>query len=288
MSLKAIYKTEEEIPEGLAEHYTEQADGSYKIKLEGGVKTQADIDRVKASLEKERDTNEELTKKLSKYPDDFDPDKWDKVKDIDPDNPPSGGKIDPKDEAAFNKAVSEAVREKERELKDKLDKEYEAKEEKLKEKETTLLERFKKDWIKQKLAEKYGFNDPKRLRWLLLDIETGELPDLKRAIDSIEVTEDNGDMRIVGGDLKDPDGALEVLERVASKDVVKDYKPASDNSGGGASNNGAASKSEANKLKKEDGSLNITAAGKMYRENPEKAKSLMRQAGFDPEKYFKE
>lgn len=69
---------------------------------------------------------------------------------------------------------------------------------------------------------------------------------------------------------------------------MKDYKPASDNSGGGASNNGAASKSEANKLKKEDGSLNITAAGKMYRENPEKAKSLMRQAGFDPEKYFKE
>lgn len=288
MSLKAVYNTQAEIPEGLSSYFKEQADGTFKLDLDGDFKTQADIDRVKASLDKQRDINEDLTRKLSKLPDDFDADKWDKVKDLDPDNLPKGGKFDPDDEKAFNKAVSEAVREKEREIKKNLEDDFNSKKAELEAKEKSMLERYKKDWVKNKLAEKHGFSDPKRLRWFMLDVDNDVLPDMKRALDSIEVIEEEGQLKIVGGDLKDPDGAYDVLERIVEKDVVKDYKPASDNSGGGASTNGAAGdKSAASKLKKADGTMNITVASKMYQENPEKAKSAMRQAGFDPDKFFK-
>lgn len=287
-SLKATYETKEEIPSGLEQYYKEQADGSFKISLEGGVKTQADVDRVKEALKKQRDINEDLEKSMSDLPKDFDAEKWDKLKDLDPDNLPSGGKLDPDDEKEFNKRVSEAVREKERDIKEANKKVLEQQQEELRKKEEKLLDRYKKDWVKSKLAEKYGFTDPKRLRWFLLDIENDELPDMKRAMDSIDVIEEDGGLKIVGGDLKDPDGAVEVLERIASKDVVKDYKPASDNTGGSAANNGTGvGDAGVKKLKKEDGTLNITEAGRLYRENPEKAKSMIKQAGFNPDKYFK-
>lgn len=286
MGLKAIYQTKEEIPEGLPDHYKEQADGTYKLDLEGDFKTQDDVDRAMAAMEKQKNQRIELQKELDKFKD-VDLQKWEKVRDLDPDNLPTGGTIDPKDEQAFNRKVAEAVREKERELKEASDEILRKEKDKLQQKEKSLLDRFKKDWIKNKLAEKHGFSDPKRLRWFMQDIESDVLPEFKRAIESIEVINEDGNMKIVGGDLKDPDGAIETLDRIATKDVVKDYKPASDNAGGDAGNNGhAGNKAELQKLKKEDGSLNLTEAGRLYRESPDKAKSMMRQAGFNPDKYF--
>jgi hypothetical protein len=290
MGLKAVYATQEDIPEGLQDYYKETADGSFKIELEGGVKTQADVDRVKASLEKQREQNEELTRKLSKMPEDFDPDKWDALKDMDPENLPKGGKIDPKDEQEFNRRVAEAVRDKEREIKEANEQVLAQEKEKLKQKEQAFLDRHKKDFIKTKLAERHGFSDQKRLRWFLMDIENGELPELKRHLETINVIEDNGKLTVVGGDLKDADGALEVIDRIANKtDVVKDYKPASDNGGGGTPPPGGGGEGSdiVKKLKKPDGRLNITLAGKLYSESQEKARNAVRQAGFDPDKVFK-
>lgn len=51
--LKTIYATEEEIPEGYKDLYTER-NGQWELTGIQGVKTQADIDRVQAALVKER------------------------------------------------------------------------------------------------------------------------------------------------------------------------------------------------------------------------------------------
>lgn len=284
-SLKVTYDSKEEIPSGLEQYYKEEG-GSFVLQADG-LRTQKDVDRAMGAMEKQKEQRIELQKELDKYKD-VDLEKWEKVKDVDPDNPPTGGKIDPADEKEFNKRVSEEVRKKEQEIKDANKKVLDQKLEEVENQKKALLDRHKKDWIKNKLAEKYGFTDPKRLRWFLLDIENNELPDLRRAIESIDVIEEDGGLKIVGGDLRDSEGAVEALERIATKDIVKDYKPASDNSGGNAANNGTASADAgAKKLKKEDGSLNITEAGRLYKENPDKAKSMMKQAGFNPDKYFK-
>jgi hypothetical protein len=51
--LKTIYDTQEEIPEGYADLYTEK-NGKWELTGVTGVKTQADIDRVQGALVKER------------------------------------------------------------------------------------------------------------------------------------------------------------------------------------------------------------------------------------------
>lgn len=285
MPLKATYPSQDEIPEGLAEYYKEQADGTFKLQLEGGLKTQADIDRVKSSLAKERDDNEELKRKLSKVPEDFDAEKWEKVKDYDPDAEP-GGDLDEKAEKQIQKRVSEQVRQKEQELKADYKAKLEEKDAEIEQRKATLARQHKESWIKSQLAEQFGFSDAKRLRWLMLDIEHGQHPELKSKIDAIEAVYEDGKYQIKGGDLKDKQGAFDILENIAQMDIVKDYKPASDNHGGDARNNGNG-KAETSKLKKKDGTLNLTVASQMYRENKEKTKQAMRAAGFDPDKYFK-
>src|SRR5690625_451166 len=105
--LKPVYSADE-LPEGLKDYYTEQSDGSFKINLEGGVKTQADVDRAMGAMEKQKKLRIELEKKLSEFPEDFDAERWDKLKDFDPDSPPSGD-----DDPDFQKKLAAAVREKE-------------------------------------------------------------------------------------------------------------------------------------------------------------------------------
>ena len=283
--LKAVYETEAEIPEGLGEYYKEQADGSFKIELSGGVKTQADVDRAMAAMEKQKQLRIELEKKLSNYPDDFDTGKWDKVKDIDPDNLPTGGSID-KDSKEFQNAVAQVVREKEKEYKEELDSQYNSKFEEVTSKEQRIIQDFKENWIKQFLAEKFGFNDPKRLRWLMLDIKAGQHPDLKKKLETIKVDFDGDKPKVVGGDLKDEQGALEVLENIASSEVSKDYKPAADNSGGGTPPNGGGGGGGNGKIelfkKNDKGQLvgNRTERGKLIREKPDEARKLAKQAGW--------
>jgi hypothetical protein len=53
MKLKTIYATEEEIPEGYGDLYTER-NGQWELTGVEGVKTQGDIDRVQSALTKER------------------------------------------------------------------------------------------------------------------------------------------------------------------------------------------------------------------------------------------
>lgn len=62
MKLKTIYDTEEEIPEGFAELYTER-NGKWELTGVEGVKTPADIERVQEALRKEKNDHK-ATKQL--------------------------------------------------------------------------------------------------------------------------------------------------------------------------------------------------------------------------------
>lgn len=64
--LKTIYATEEEIPEGYKDLYTER-NGQWELTGVQGVKTQADIDRVQSALTKERNDHKATKEGLKKF-----------------------------------------------------------------------------------------------------------------------------------------------------------------------------------------------------------------------------
>ncbi|OGV45852.1 MAG: hypothetical protein A2017_18300 [Lentisphaerae bacterium GWF2_44_16] len=68
MKLKAVYKTLEEIPQDLRENYTER-DGQYVLSGVEGIKTQADVDQLKKSLDAERDEHKKTKQALKKFGD---------------------------------------------------------------------------------------------------------------------------------------------------------------------------------------------------------------------------
>ena len=64
--LKTIYDTQEDIPEGYADLYTER-NGKWELTGVQGVKTQSDIDRVQAALVKERKDHKEAKDALKAF-----------------------------------------------------------------------------------------------------------------------------------------------------------------------------------------------------------------------------
>lgn len=282
-SLKATYPSQEDIPDGLEDYYKEMADGKFKLNLDGELRTQEDVDRAVKAMKKQTDKANDLEQKLSKYPDDFDPEKWEEVKGLDPESISTNGDIDTESEE-FQQAVKQAAREKVEAAKEDLKNEHQQELNQKDQKINSLREAHKKDWIKRTLAERHGFTDQKALRHFIRDIEDGHIRGLKQNLESIDVIEENGSYKVVGGEFDDPDGAIEALEELAQADAAKDYKPAGNNRGGDASNEGS-EESGTQKLKKEDGSLNLTVVSQMWKEDKEKAKRNMRAAGFDPDKY---
>lgn len=72
MKLKTIYDTEEDIPEGFADLYTER-NGKWELTGIEGVKTQADVERVQEALRKEKVDHKATKTKLDVF-DGLDPD----------------------------------------------------------------------------------------------------------------------------------------------------------------------------------------------------------------------
>jgi len=66
MVLLAIYNTQEEIPEPFQELFTER-DGKWELTEVTGIKTQSDIDRVQASLVKERSDHKATKEKFAPF-----------------------------------------------------------------------------------------------------------------------------------------------------------------------------------------------------------------------------
>jgi len=275
MKLKLIYATKEVIPER-AEGFYSESGGQWKLNIEG-VKTQEDIDRVKNALEKERDLKIEAERQLAQFKD-VDLDIWEKVKDIDPENPGAG--LDPKDEKEINRRISEAVRERERELRDLHTKELAAATSEKEEVENRFKQNHLKQWRRNMLAERFGFKNLDDLDTFLLKIEHSDLSEfveLRNRLKSLEVQDEGGGYRVVGGEYKDGKGAEEILENISKAEVAKNFRPAPDHQGGGAGNKGGGNPGGVNPYKKE--TWNLTEQGKLESDNPAEAKRLATQAG---------
>lgn len=253
MSLQSIYESSEQIPDGVKDHYKEQSDGSYKLQLEGGVKTQGDIEKIKKTLEKEREERISLQQKLSSFPDDFDPDKWDKLKHIDPENYNGDGK----NETQIRNEVIDEYKPKIKEL-----------ENKLQQKEEKFKNTLKRDAVQQALIEA-GVTNKIRLE---------DATDRIMRSRDIEVREDeeNGTYNVLAGSLRDP--VDEFVKEWANTEEGKYYVSAGNNSGGGSNNNGP-SDSNTGENPWADGSINYTKQAKIIRENPQKAEKLASEAG---------
>lgn len=271
-TLKIKYTSKEDIPEGLSQFYSEE-DGTFRLNVEG-VKTQEDVDRAMSAMEKQKQLRIEAERDLAKFKE-VDLDRWEKLKDLDPDKTFTG------DEKDIQKKISESIREKEKEWQNQSRK----REEELEAEKKSLEERFKKHYLDQykrnMLAQKFGFADIDKLDTFLLKIEHSplqEYSDLRRLIQSIDVEVENGQFKEVGGELKDSKGALEILERVAKSEPAKAYRVADDTTGGGAGNRkGGDGPTGTNPYKKD--SWNLTEQGRLEKDSPQDAKRLAAQAG---------
>lgn len=265
MALKPVYQSESEIPEGLKEHYSSQSDGRWKVNLEGGVKSQADIDRLETTIGTLRETEREYTKFKSKIPSDFDAEKWDKVKNLDP-----NGNGSDKTEDEIRVSVGEEYRKKIEEAEKERDsaKDY-------------AKRTIKMIHLKQDLAE-LGFTDPYRLDDFINRLERDKDPVLK----NIDAIEKNDIFEMIGGAVGDTQGYKESLKKISETDLAKRYKP-HDNSGGGAGNDGSGDvEVKDNPFDRENG--NRTQRGVIAKENPDKATNLAKKAGWkESEMYWK-
>lgn len=270
------YTSQDAVPEALRGYYIEQ-DGKWLPNVEG-VKTQEDVDRAMAAMDKQKTLRIEAEKTLAKYKD-VDLEKWERLKDVDPENL---GDLDPADEKAIQKRISEAVREKEREMQATIREREDALTAEKEAVENRFRENHLSQWRRNVLAERFGFTDLDALDTFLLKIDHSEMSDFKearRALKTIEVQDEDGRFRVVGGELKDEKGALEVLERVAKQEVAKSYRPAPDTSGSGSRNSKGSASTDGNPYAQK--TLNVTEQGRLESENPQEAKRLAAAAGLE-------
>lgn len=255
MTLKATYDSKSEIPEGLSEHYTEK-DDKFVLQVDG-MKSQGDFDGVKKALTKERDKNEELTRKLSKYPDDFDPEKWDELKHIDPES--IGG-----DESVIKQRDS------------------------LKETNANLKERISE--LEGNLKEAKNFNKKKEEEVAIKDalMAAGVTDDvyLKSALNWVKENErintvENGQgYKTTMGDLdKTPE---EYAQDFVETDVGKRFAMAPENRGGGSRNNGTPQTFDNNPFDLENPSR--SGQQKVMNQDRKKAKQMAKAAGWPDDK----
>lgn len=246
-TLKISYDNQEDIPEGLSDYYQEQ-DGKFILQAEG-MKTQNDVDRVKAGIEAEREKRIELQKKVDAIPDDFDAEKWESVKHLDPESIPDASKI------------NEKIAEVENRWKDKVST---AESEK-----ADLQEKFKNTLIEKELTEslvEQGVDNKVRLEDAVTRIRNKHKPDLK---------EEDGKFKVIVGSLQEELPSF--VKDWAASDEGKYYVTAKDNSGGGSNNQGGGEGPKINPYKQD--SWNVTEQGKIEESDPAEAKRLAAQAG---------
>lgn len=245
--LKAVYDSRDAIPEGLADYYSEQSDGKFKIALEGDVKTQADVDKVMKALTDERDAHKATKAQLKSLPADFDAEKWNKLKHLDPDNLPTG------------KEDVEKVR---NDLTGKIQTQKEQFEQQLEAQKAKFHNTLKETRLRDALV-KAGVTNSIRLDDAVSRI-------MKTRGGDIDVIEKDDDYRVVVGALQtDP---VDFVKEWADTEEGKNYVNANGNAGGGAGGGGGGGKNEPNPFAKE--TFNLTKQMQLKNTNPQQYERL--------------
>lgn len=213
MAYKVHYDSKEDIPEALREFFVENGEG-YKFDADD-YETDAEVVNLKKTLNKERDNAKEFKNTLNNYPDDFNADKWDSVKHIDPEN------INNEGDEALKSQIS-SLQDTNTNLKDKVGS-----------LETSLTEQ--KDFNKnnyQKAAIKDALVGAGVTNEVLLDSALNWIQGNER----VNTTEaDNGYKTTLGDMDKAP---KEFAQKFVTTDVGKNFATAANNHGGGSRNNG--------------------------------------------------
>lgn len=210
---KTVYSSKEEIPEGLEDYYTER-DGTFRFNA-NDYETDEEIQGLRKALREERDTVSELQNQLKGLPDDFDAEKWDALKHIDPDDVNSKG-----DEALLKQIDS--LKEQVSSLKDKV----KAKESEVEEIGNQYKNTIARSKVQSALAAA-GVTDE-----ILLETATDRVMSKQR----VNTVEEEDVLAVKIGDLdKAPE---EWAKGWVETDEGKRFATAPENYGGGSRNNG--------------------------------------------------
>lgn len=262
--LKPTYETKDEIPEGASAFYTEQSDGTFKLNLDGGVKTQADIDKAMKALDRERDVRKAQAKVLKavglevhedgSYDEDAVGEVVTAKEKYDPNAEPGKGGKD------VDKALQEQA--------DRFKTEKQSLQEKLEENERRFKSSIKERDLKDALM-KAGITNPIRLDDAVTRVMRTQEVDVKAG--------DDGVYKVVIGALRD--APEDFAREWASSEEGKHYVSANGNAGGGAGNEEGGGAITVNPYK--EGSVNLTQQAKLQNESPEKARQLAAEAGVE-------
>lgn len=205
MPLPISVDSRDGIPEGMEEHYQETESGAFKLDLDGNIKTQDDIDALETVVQKERNLRREAEKQAKKLPEDFDPEEWQRLKELEAKQ--DKGKSSKKDDAELQR------------LQDKYEARLEEANSKVEKYQSTLYNRLKEQDLEKHLRRS--------------NVAEQFLPAVKAMLkDQVKIIEEDDDIKAVAGVAEKDLGTF--VEEWAKSDEGKAYVSAPDTSGGGS------------------------------------------------------
>lgn len=256
MTLKAQITAEEfaELPEALQEKYEENGDG-YRLQVEG-VEFPDDVEKLRNALEREKEERRKAKERLSSLPEDFDPDKWKELRELE--EQVEAGKLDEKGREQLEKMKQQ--------IEERKNQEVEA-ERKNRERAETHLEKLLVQDRVRSAVEEAGIKGEYRDDVVDLLIYRGQ--------PTVEIGDD-GPRAYVSADPEQPDVREWVLAWAKGEEGQR-YMPPSEKSGGGTQQGGAPGANGANPWSAEH--WNITEQGRITRQDPKLAERLKTTAG---------
>lgn len=252
MTLKTVYETRDEIPEGLREHFVER-DGKFRFNADD-YETKQEISALRSALQKERENVRELKDQQKTLPEDFDAAKWDAVKHLDPEKIGS-------DEQS--KAQIESLQNQVERLKTQVQTEKKTREDLENTYKTTTVRGSVKDSLLRA-----GITDE-----IYLDAAMERLMRKHR----VQAQNDEGEFKVTAGDLDQP---LEDYVREWSRsDEGRRFVTPKKNSGGGDPPKGSGSGDPGEKNPFSKDHFNLTEQAKLLRVDRAKAEKLAAEAG---------